>query len=261
MAKESAARPFYTVLVLAFVCSALVAGAAVGLRPRQEANRLHDQKKNILSAGGLYHPGDDVDALFTAIETRVIRLSDGSFVPPSKIAPAKFSPRKAAFDDNTSKPLTKSDDPAGIARLEDYSLVYLVRKNNKIDQVILPVRGKGSWSTMYGYVALNHDLTTINGVTFYQHGETPGLGGEIENETWRGSWRGKKVYNPTGQPSFQVIKGRVTEGADMAQYQVDGISGATLTMKGVTNLMQFWFGDHGFKPFLDSFRKQGGMDG
>ena len=261
MANESTAKPFYTVLILAFVCSALVAGAAVGLRPRQEANRLQDQKKNILQAGGLYHPGDDVDTLFKTIETRIIRLSDGEFVAPESIDPTAFSAEVAAKNHNTSHQLDPDIDIAGISRLEDYSLVYLARKNNTIDQIILPVRGKGLWSTMYGYVALSHDLSTINGVTFYQHGETPGLGGEIENETWRGLWRGKKIFDPTGQPSFEVVKGQVAKGSDMAAYQVDGISGATLTMKGVTNLMHFWFGEHGFKPFLDRFQKQGGIHG
>ncbi|MFC1513363.1 NADH:ubiquinone reductase (Na(+)-transporting) subunit C, partial [Thermodesulfobacteriota bacterium] len=129
------------------------------------------------------------------------------------------------------------------------------------EQVILPVRGKGLWSTMYGYVALSRDLNTINGVTFYQHGETPGLGGEIENANWQGAWRGKKIYTPAGQAAFQVVKGKVQDGTAMADYQVDGISGATLTMKGVSNLMQFWFGEHGFKPFLERFQAQGGIHG
>lgn len=261
MAKESVLRPFYTVLVLAFACSALVAGAAVGLRPRQEANQLVDQKKNILRAAGLYHPGEDVNTLFAAIETRVIRLDDGTFVPPAEIDPTGFSPAKAAQSDNTGKALPKNDDLAGLSRLEKYSLVYLVHKGGMIDQIILPVRGKGLWSTMYGYVALNHDLTTINGVTFYRHGETPGLGGEIENQSWRDTWQGKKIYDPAGRTAFQVAKGRVEAAPNTAQYQVDGISGATLTMTGVTNLMRFWFGDHGFKPFLERFQKQGGIDG
>ncbi len=261
MAKESTARPFYTVLVLAFVCSALVAGAAVGLRPRQEANHKLDQKKNILRAAGLYKKGGNVDELFTAIETRVIRLSDGSFVPPEKINPAYFSPIKAALDPETSNSLRKDNDPAGLSRLEKFSLVYLVRNQAKVEQVILPIRGKGLWSTMYGYVALNRDLSTINGVTFYQHGETPGLGGEIENKDWQDSWRGKKIYTPVGKPSFQIVKGRVSAASPLKQYQVDGISGATLTMKGVTNLIHFWFGENGFQPFLNRFESQGGIDG
>lgn len=261
MAKESAARPFYTVLVLAFVCSALVAGAAVGLRPRQEANQRLDQKKNILRAAGLYHKGDNVDTLFAAIEPRIVRLSDGILVAPEEMDPATFSPLKAALNADTGRPLAIENDPAGLARVERFSIIYLVRKHDKVQQVILPIRGKGLWSTMYGYVALSGDLNTINGVTFYQHGETPGLGGEIENEEWQNGWRGKKVYNPMGQAAFEVVKGKVQEHTANAVYQVDGISGATLTMKGVSKLMEFWFGDNGFKPFLKRFQAEGGIHG
>jgi len=252
MAEESAAKPFYSVLILAFVCSALVAGAAVGLRPLQDANRLLDQKKNILYAAGLYEEGKSIEELFSPIEIRVVELASGKYVPDDQISPATYNQLKAALTETDGLRLADKDDIARLRRIEKYSLVYLVRNGEKIEQIVLPVRGKGLWSTMYAYVALDGDLTTIRGVSFYEHGETPGLGGEIENKKWQNGWRGKKLYDPDGNMELKIIKGEVAESGD----HIPALSGATLTAKGVNNLMEFWFGDHGFKPYLNQIRSK-----
>lgn len=261
MAEESLARPFYTVLVLALVCSALVAGAAVLLRPLQESNQRIDQQKNILRAAGLYDPKKDVDEQFKVIRTRVVDLSSGAFVPPEQISPDSFDQRKAALDSTLGTALNKTSDLAGLGRQERYSLVYLVERNQRVEQVILPIRGKGLWSTMYAYVALEADLNTIRGISFYAHGETPGLGGEIENKQWQESWRGKAIYGPDHGVALKVVKGRAADQGPMAPYQIDGLSGASMTGAGVSNLLRFWFGDHGFKPFIQRMQAQGGLNG
>ncbi len=261
MGKEPAAKPFYSVLVLAFVCSALVSGAAVGLRPLQDANRQLDQKKNILRAAGLYDKNTPVNTLFSVIDTRVIELATGEFVPENQVSPESYNQLKAALSTDFGRPLDREEDLAGLRRLEKYSLVYLVREGGKTEQIILPVRGKGLWSTMYGYVSLDADLTTICGISFYEHGETPGLGGEIENTKWQAGWQGKKMYSPSDTLALQVVKGAAPTTGEDARYMVDGLSGATMTANGVNNLMHFWFGEHGFKPFLDRMQNQGGPDG
>jgi len=261
MAEESLARPFYTVLILALVCSALVAGAAVGLRPLQEANRQIDQQKNILRAAGLYQGDEEVLEQFLAIRTRIVDLASGEFVPEDRLSPETYDQRRAALDNEWGKPLSKENDLAGLSRVERYSLVYLVEKDNRIDQVILPIRGKGVWSTMYAYVALDADLNTIRGISFYEHGETPGLGGEIENTAWQDSWQGKKVYGPDQEVALRLAKGPAAETDEAATHHIDGISGATNTGTGVSNLLQFWFGDHGFRPFLQQLQQQGGLNG
>jgi len=261
MAEESTAKPFYSVLILAFACSALVSLAAIGLRPMQEQNRDVDMKENILRAAGLYDANTPIDTLFANIDTRVIDLDSGEFVPADTISPESYNQLQAALKSDLSRPLTKKEDIAGLRRLEKYSLVYLVRKGAKVDEIILPIRGKGLWSTMYGYIAIDSDLKTIRGISFYQHGETPGLGGEIENKRWQAGWEGKKIYGPEDKVSLQVVKGEAAASGKEAQYQVDGLSGATMTSEGVDNLMHFWFGDHGFKPFFERLQKQGGMNG
>lgn len=258
MADGNPYKPFYSVLVLAFVCSALVAGAAVGLRPMQEANRQLDQKKNILYAADLFDDSKSIEEMFASIETRIVELSTGKYVSADQLDPATYNQRKAALSEQFGQPLDKNSDLASIGRLEKYSLVYLVKDGEQIKQIILPVRGKGLWSTMYAYVALESDLNTIRGVSFYEHGETPGLGGEVENRKWQKSWQGKLVYNPDQITSIGLVKGKAAAESS-GQYQIDGLSGATLTANGVNNLLEFWFGDHGFKPYLAAIK--GEIDG
>ncbi|NOX25599.1 MAG: Na(+)-translocating NADH-quinone reductase subunit C [Deltaproteobacteria bacterium] len=256
MARDSALKPFYSALLLAFVCSFLVSSASVGLHSRQQANQQLDRQKNILRAAGLYREGIPVAQLFAAIDSRIIDLRSGKFVSVKEINPKKFDQRQAVNNPKISHSLAKSTDIAGLRRLEDYSWVYLVKKDNKISQVILPIRGSGLWSMMYGYLALNSDLNTIRGITFYEHGETPGLGGEIENPAWQAGWQGKKIYNQSGKVDFKVVKGGVKTKGAAALHQVDGISGATLTSNGVDKLLHFWFGNYGFKPFLERMRRR-----
>jgi Na+-transporting NADH:ubiquinone oxidoreductase subunit C len=250
MAEESVAKPFYTVFVLAFICSALVAGAAVGLRPQQDVNRDLDRKKHILYAAGLYDPGKTIEEMFKPIETRVVELATGKYVSEDTVRPESYKQLKAALSDDTGRQLSIGEDPAKLRRLEKYSLVYLVQDGAKVQQIVLPVRGKGLWSTMFAYIALDGDLATIRGISFYEHGETPGLGGEVENTRWQDSWRGKRVYDDGGKIGLSLVKGKAATEEPAKHYQIDGLSGATLTTKGVNNLMVFWFGDHGFKPFF-----------
>lgn len=256
MADESPYKPFYSVLILAFFCSALVAGAVVGLQPKQEANRQLDRKKNILAAAGLYRQDQPIDQLFAAIETKIIELATGAYVPEDRLSPKNYNQLKAALSADMGNSLAAKEDLARIRRLEKYSLVYLVKKGETVEQFILPVRGKGLWSTMFAYVAVDADLQTVRGVAFYEHGETPGLGGEVENSRWQGLWQGKKIYTETGDIGLQVVKGKAAEAGNAAAYEIDGLSGATLTSQGVDHLLKFWFGDNGFKPFFQKLHQK-----
>lgn len=256
MADITAAKPFYSVLVLAFACSALVAGAAVGLRPKQEANRQLDRQKNILYAAGLYEENRPIEEMFRPIETRVVDLATGRYVERKEIDPATYNQLKAPLSSEYGKAIPDEADSARLGRQEKYSIVYVVRDNSdQLQQIILPVRGKGLWSTMFAYVSVNADLSTIRGVSFYQHGETPGLGGEIENRGWQDSWRGKRIYREDGSLGVQFAKGKADQSGANAPYQIDGLSGATLTTNGVEGMMEFWFGDHGFKPYFAQLKK------
>ncbi|MBM9606577.1 Na(+)-translocating NADH-quinone reductase subunit C [Desulfopila inferna] len=256
MAEESPYKPFYSVLVLAFFCSLLVAGAAVGLRPLQLENQLEDRRKNILLAAGLYDSSKSIDEMFANIEIRIIELSTGEFVPPEVISPEDYDQRKAPMTADMGESIPDPNDEAGLGMLEKYSLVYLVQEEGEISQIVLPIRGKGLWSTLYGYIAIGNDLTTINGISFYEHGETPGLGGEIENPRWQADWQGKKIYDQEYQETLTIGK---APGGKEEIHQIDGLSGATLTTNGVDDIINFWFGgDYGFKPFLTQMKEEGG---
>ncbi len=237
------------IIIVAFavclVCAVVVSAAAVVLRPMQQQNVELDMKANILQAAGLRDPSMSVEEQFESIETRVINLRTGEFA--DDIDPDEFNQRQAARNPQTSRALSSGEDIAGLSRLEEYSLVYISRdESGEIGVLILPVRGYGLWSTMYGFLALEDDLNTIAGLGFYEHGETPGLGGEITNPNWVAQWPGKEIYNESGDVAVNVV------GTAPEEHDIDAISGATLTSRGVENLMEFWMGEQGFKPFLQN---------
>jgi len=131
--------------------------------------------------------------------------------------------------------------------------VYLVMDGTRIEQVILPIEGAGLWATMYGFLAVQNDGNTVLGLQFYDHGETPGLGDKIDKPVWREKWQGKKLYGPDGEPRIEVIKGPAP---DDSEYQIDGLAGATLTGRGVSNLVRHWIGEQGYGPYLKALSEE-----
>ena len=249
---DSTAKTLLVAFSLSIVCAIFVSAAAVVLQPAQEINKTLDRKRNILAAAGMLEEGRSVEEQFSQVSTRVVDLRTGKFV--TDIDPQKYDQRKAAKDPGESTSLSDEEDIANIGRREDYSLVYVVENSaGELEKVILPIRGYGLWSTLYGFIALEHDANTVAGLGFYEHGETPGLGGEVDNPRWKAMWPGKQVYRD-GQVEIHLIKGSVDPGSDTASWQVDGLAGATLTSRGVTNLVQFWLGENGFEPFLNNLQ-------
>lgn len=249
--KEGIGKVIGVALALCVVCSVVVSTAAVQLKPAQQVNKTQDLKRNILQAAGLYDPSQTVEAQFASISTRVVDLRTGQFT--DAVSPESFDQRKSAKDPVLSAELSDEADIAKLSRREHYSLVYLVEGEQGIDKIILPVRGYGLWSTLYGFVALEADANTVAGLGFYEHGETPGLGGEVDNPRWKAMWPGKQVYRG-GQVDLALAKGSVDPASKDADWRVDGLSGATLTSRGVTNLVQFWLGEEGFQPFLANLK-------
>ncbi len=249
--QDSIGKTLTVALLLCIVCSVIVSGAAVSLRPMQEANKDQDKKKNILLAAGLYQESLTVDEQFAAIKTKMVDLSTGLFVDGEDVN--SFDQRKAAKDPSRSRVLTDDEDVANISRRENHALVYIVESEGRMDKMILPIHGYGLWSTLYGFVALESDLNTVAGLGFYDHGETPGLGGEVDNPRWKAIWPGKKVYRD-GDVALALLKGAVNPSSPNIDYQVDGLSGATLTGKGVSNLLAFWLGKDGFQTFLSNYK-------
>ena len=253
MPNDSRSKTIAVATMLCLVCSVVVSAAAVGLKPRQEANKALDKKRNILQIAGMMREDASIDELFSEIEPRVVDLNSGEFV--DDVDPATYDQRKAAKDPASSKALDKKEDIASIRRRAELATVYLVREGETVKTIILPMHGYGLWSTMYGFMALEGDAQTITGFGFYEQAETPGLGGEVDNPKWKAMWPGKKVYDANGEVAVEVIKGAVAESTPSPEHKVDGLAGATLTSRGVSNLLKYWLGEQGFKPFLNKIRQ------
>ncbi|WP_062268819.1 Na(+)-translocating NADH-quinone reductase subunit C [Endozoicomonas arenosclerae] len=258
MGNDSIKKTLFVTILLSLVCSVVVSAAAVFLKPLQTENVELDVQRNILSISGLTKDAkalsnSEVADLYKQVQPRLVDLKTGKFVEktPEGQTAANYDQRVAAKIPDESRALKGSEDIASIKRQADIAKVYVIEKNGKLETIILPVHGYGLWSTMYGFMALDSDLNTVKGFGFYDQKETPGLGGEVDNPLWKAKWPGKKIYDNKGVVEAGLVKG----GADpKSLYKVDGLSGATLTSNGVTNLIHFWMGNEGFKPFLTNLK-------
>jgi Na+-transporting NADH:ubiquinone oxidoreductase subunit C len=161
--------------------------------------------------------------------------------------PDSFNQGLALKDPEQSTVLEASQDPAGIKRRTNVVEIYLVKdEQKKVQEVVLPIYGNGLWSMMYAFVALDTDGRTVKGITYYDQGETPGLGGEVENPPGvnSSSAKGARRQRHAGAESGER---RCASGG---YHAVDGLSGATLTANGVQHSFDFWMGELGFGPFL-----------
>lgn len=256
MRRDTVGGTILVAAVLCVVCSIIVSSAAVLLRPLQEENALLDKQRNVLAAAGLLEVGDtpaQVSEKFKKVELQIVNLETGQIASEEEIDRATFDQADSRGDSSLNRAIPSGALP-GYSYVEKYSEVYLVKSDDgTLQQVVLPVYGKGLWSTMEGFVALESDLQTAKGMTFYSHGETPGLGGEVDNPNWKAQWPGTKLLDEEGNVLVQVRKaGTVND----EETQVDGLSGATITTVGVNGFVRFWLGEYGFGPFIENLKNQ-----
>ncbi|WP_148863210.1 Na(+)-translocating NADH-quinone reductase subunit C [Marinobacter fonticola] len=260
--KETVSRTVVVALALCIVCSVIVSTAAVVLKPAQITNRNLDMKTNILAAAGMLEPGasaDDIESQFQRFDVKLVNLESGAYVDPQSIGlkdAMSYDQYRASADPEMSEDIPSSEDKAGIKRQANVAKVFVLQDNGELKRVVLPIHGYGLWSTLYGFVSLEGDANTIEGLGFYAHAETPGLGGEVDNPKWKSQWVGKKVYGEsTQEPEIQLVKGGVDSSAPDAEHKVDALSGATLTSRGVQQLVNFWMSERGFAPYLNKLRE------
>lgn len=215
------------------VCSILLASAATLLKERQDQNVQLDIKYNILSVLGLVESKDvDADVLFALYDDNV-----RTFVVD--LEGKQVAGKKAEEIDPKADP--------------DMLPVYARQKGDEITAYCIPTQGKALWSTVKGYIALEQDLNTIRGITFYSHGETPGLGGEIDKEWFTQAFKGKTILNETGEiVSIEIVKGKMRSDEKNPEHKVDGISGATLTTKGLNEFIKATL--EKYEPFFKTRR-------
>lgn len=259
--KDSLGRTLFVVIGLCLICSIFVSTAAVLLKPVQQENKLLDRQKNILEAANLLNSKNanmssaDILALYDKhVTAKVVSLASGEVV--EGIDGNNFDMEKAARNPETS--FVPANDIASVKRVADDAVVYLVHDNGELKSIIFPIKGYGLWSTMYAFLAVAPDMNTIQNLVYYDFsgaGETPGLGGEVQNPKWVQKWVGKKLFDNEGKLAIQVTKNpAVAE----TEYGVDALSGATLTSNGVQYSLEFWLGAEGFAHFIEKVR-QGGL--
>ena len=254
LAPDSPARAFAIVIAVCVVCSVLVSSAAVVLAPIQHENALRVRQRQILQAAGLLDPSADVVGQFSQVTPRMVDLRTGDYVEAGD--PVDFDVAAQSRAPGSSQAVPVELDVAKVRRRPDAMPVYLVERQGRVETVVLPVHGYGLWSTMYGFLALEGDGRTVKGITFYQHGETPGLGGEIDNPGWQARWVGKQALADDGGVLLRIVKGEPR--GEGTEHQVDGLAGATLTARGVENLVHYWLGGQGFGPYLSRLRAASG---
>ncbi|MDE0490477.1 Na(+)-translocating NADH-quinone reductase subunit C [Psychrobacter sp. A3] len=262
--KSNNAKTISVALTLCLVCSVLVSAVAVGLKPAQIENARLDRNKNILVAAGLYNAesdtASDVAERFKDFDVEIIDLNTGDYLDDEALKAAGIPDRNVYDASQATKNQALSEDlgdndPAGIGRKPKYAKVYVKSDDaGNPEMVVLPIQGYGLWGTIYGFLTLESDMNTIKGISFYEHKETPGLGARIEEPEWRAQWSGIQSYDEDGNVATGVTKAGTPK-----DNWVDGISGATLTGRGVSNMIQFWLGEQGYKPYLDKLRQDSGQ--
>jgi Na+-transporting NADH:ubiquinone oxidoreductase subunit C len=249
---DSLFKTLSVAFLVAFCCAATVSITAVMLGPLYEANLGRDRQARLaqmiaeLPALAEMLQGAEADAL----ETIVVDLESGERA--TGVDPAAYDFRAAAADPAAGDALAPEEDIAGIGHRPRYAPAYLVRNDGKLALLVLPVYGKGYQSTIHAYLALSSNLESIAALSIYEQGETPGLGTRISDPAWLALWRERQIYNDQGDIVLSVVRG-----AASAPFEVDGISGATRSTTGVTNLVHFWLGDKGFGPFLARMKSGG----
>jgi len=259
MSQDSAFKTIAVATGICLFCSLFVSVSAVKLSSRQLENKQLDKIENILQVAGLAATNEPLRVYEERIKPILVDLSSGKILSKDQytetLNPKDFNIKTISDNPQYSHAIPADQDIAGIKRQPDVMVVYLLQQDNAVEKVILPVYGKGLWSTLYGFLALQKDLQTVGGITFYEQQETPGLGGEVDNPTWKASWQGKEALAPNGKVMLEVIKGQVNPASPAASHEINGLSGATLTTRGVDHLIRFWLGKNGYGPFLTQLRE------
>ncbi len=207
--------------VVCVICSLLLSITAQSLKDRQDKEVEFDRKKNVLKAFGVNLVGDDgtpiskeaVDTYFTVnISEIYIDKETGNVV------------------ENPDPTLIRKEQKERTHVTRSLLPLYVWRENGEATKYAFPTSGMGLWSIVNGYLALEKDLSTVIGVTFYKHGETPGLGGEVSTEWFQSQFADKKIFENGKLIRLEVVKGGAPDGSN---HQVDGISGATMTGNGL----------------------------
>jgi Na+-transporting NADH:ubiquinone oxidoreductase subunit C len=248
---ESIVKTIGVAFAVCLICSLVVSASAVSLRDLQKENKLNDKRIKILQVADIYDPNISIAEQFSELESKFIDFNTGLMMDEyNDFSIDDYDQIVVTKDPNLSSKVPTSEDIAIIKNRENVGKIYILRDEiGTIDKLVLPIRGYGLWGTLYGYISIEDDFNTVSGIEFYDHKETPGLGAEVDNPKWKAQWKGKKIYKDN-KVNLAVIKGKVEAGDSESSYKIDGLSGATITSRGVTNMVAYWFGESGYSSLL-----------
>lgn len=254
--RESLGRTMLVAGGVALFCSALVSSAVYWLRPIQRAYETIDRNRSILIAADLVaaaaQPTDaEIVRQFLELDARLVDLDEGVLTDADDATARNYDYRAAMADPSRSREIDAAHDVSGLSRRPLLMPVYLLREGPRIELLVLPIFGRGMWSTIYAHVGLQADFDTVAGVDFFDHGETPGIGDRIENPSWTATWRGKHLFGDGGVRALRI---GAANGGSLGSDAVDAITGATVTVSAVDRIVEYWFGPDGYGPFLDNLR-------
>lgn len=223
--------------VLTIILGGLISLAAVGLKPMQDLQVALDTQKKILGAVMDLQPTDDIPAIYQERIESLVVDAEGNVVEEMDGEPV------VAEKVNVASQFDKAPEE----RL--YPVYKYTEGGDKVTAYILPIYGTGLWDDIWGYIALEEDLETIAGVVFDHKGETPGLGARITTVEVQERFKGKKIYDDVGElVAVRMMKGESGDPSIYNKNQVDGLSGATITAKGVNNMISNYL--NYYQPYL-----------
>ena len=221
------------VMVVAFMSSLLLAFIAMSLKPKMDYNVVLDKKKSILRSIDINVVGltpNELDEKYNLHIEEIVVNSSGSIVDDIMLSDIIWVEDKGTGTTNYIYKTTNEE------LVNEYYPIY---KTSNPNGYIIPISGKGLWSTLKGYFAIAEDKNSTMGIVFYEHGETPGLGAEVDKPWFQNQFkidRGKKIFNAKKDlVSINVNKKKNTDGKP---HEVDGITGATVTADGVTKFLK-----------------------
>jgi len=205
---------FATVMVI--LVAVLLSAASLGLKSKQENNVKQEKMQSILSSVGVQVDRSGAEEVYNTVIEKVLTIKGGEVVSED---------RETGFSIDMATAIKSSNMDREVP-------LYIANKDGQT-YYIVPLRGKGLWGPVWGFVSLESDGNTVVGANFGHKSETPGLGAEITTPMFTDQFPGKKISEAGMFQSISVVK----KGTSNGDYAVDGISGGTITSNGVNDML------------------------
>lgn len=212
-------------LVMVIVVAALLSGASIALKDRQQQNILQEKQQDILKSIGINVERTDAPEEYKKYIVEELVIQNGQVVESEQ----------SAFDIDMAFAVSKS--------VEERQVPLYVADVDGNTYYVVPLRGKGLWGPIWGYISLESDGSTVFGTTYGHKGETPGLGAEIVTDDFQNQFEGKEIMEGSNFVSIEVVKTGASN-----EHEVDGISGGTITSVGVGDMLKDCLA-----PYVDYF--------